>query len=107
MLQDTSNKSPALLSGQPINHYGQTEYFQNKGAEVVANLGSSHKLQLKLASEKGASSWLTALGPTEEKAVQRCFYFFATSLSFVGRRSLHRPKRRPFRRVPRDRLLLA
>ena len=67
MLQDTSNKSPALLSGQPINHYGQTEYFQNKGAEVVANLGSSHKLQLKLASEKGASSWLTALGPTEKK----------------------------------------
>ena len=39
----------------------RADYFQNKRTQLVETLSPSHRLQLDLASEKGASSWLTAL----------------------------------------------
>ena len=39
----------------------RTEFFKEKRAEVVQELNESQKLQLDLAAEKGASSWLSSL----------------------------------------------
>jgi hypothetical protein len=41
------------------------EFFKCKRDEVVSELSLDQKLQLDLASEKGASSWLTTL-PVKE-----------------------------------------
>jgi hypothetical protein len=40
---------------------GRIEYYKQRRAEIYENLSDDEKLQLDLASEKGASSWLTSL----------------------------------------------
>ena len=42
-------------------HQDRNKFFQEKQDLILGKLGSSGKLMVKLASEKGASSWLTSL----------------------------------------------